>query len=153
MASDAGNRLSPGVRLRGLAARAGPDLVEPARRLLAQSDLRGSEAPGQLLRGTRADDRGRDRRLMQQPSQRGVGRRLTELTTQLLVGLQLRSELLEPLLHPIIGTAPVAGLLQRTPEQAAAQRAVRDKSQTEVPQRGDDLQLDGAGGEVVDALL
>jgi hypothetical protein len=62
---------------------------------------------------------------MQQPSQRDVGRRLTELTTQLLVGLQLRSEMLDPLLHPVIGTAPLAGLLQRTPEQAAAQRAVR----------------------------
>ena len=47
----------------------------------------------------------------------------------------------------------MADLLQRTSEQAAAQRAVRDESQTEVPQRGDDLQLDGAGGEVVDALL
>jgi hypothetical protein len=90
---------------------------------------------------------------MQQPSQRDASWRLTELATQLLVGLQLRSELLDLLLHPVIGSAPLAGLLQHTPEQAAAQWAVRDESQTEGPQRGDDLQLDGAGGEAVDALL
>jgi hypothetical protein len=59
---------------------------------------------------------------MQQPSQRDVSWRLTEVATQLLVGRQLRSELLDPTLHPVIGSAALTRLLQRTPEQTAAQR-------------------------------
>ena len=55
MAVGARDRLSPGVSLRGIAARAGPDLVEPAQRLLGQSDLRASEILGQLVCGTRAE--------------------------------------------------------------------------------------------------
>src|ERR671910_1652842 len=141
--------MSPGVRLRGLAARAGPDVVELAERLLGQRDLCGVQTPGQLVCGAGADDGGRDGRLMEQPRQRDVGRCLTEVAAQLFVRLELRSALGNLLLHLFTGAAALAALLQRTAEEPAAQWAVRNEPQAEVAQRRNDLELDRAGGQVV----
>lgn len=43
--------------------------------------------------------------------------------------------------------------LERLAEQPPSEWAPRDQADTVVTQGGDDLQLDGAGGEVVEALL
>src|SRR5918993_795867 len=84
--------MSPGVRLRGLAARAGPDVVELAERLRGQRDLGGVQTPGQLVCGAGADDGDRDGRLMEQPRQRDVGRCLTEAAAQRAVRNQPQTE-------------------------------------------------------------
>ena len=52
-----------------------------------------------------------------------------------------------------VGAAALAGLLQRAAQQAAGQRAPRDQAQAVVPAGRDDLQLDHARVEVVQALL
>ena len=54
------------------AAGAGPDLVEPPKRVVGQVDLEGAPAGGELLARARADDRGGHRRLVQQPGESDV---------------------------------------------------------------------------------
>ena len=108
----------------------------------------------QLAQGARPDDRPGDALLMQQPGQRHVGRLLAELVAQVLVG---RDPLAVPL-HGLPGqagqaAAPLALLLQHAAEQPALQRGPRDDADAVLDRRGQHLQLDLPGQQVVDRLL
>ena len=63
----------PGVGLGRFAAGAGPDLVEPPKRVGGQVDLEGALAGGELVEGARADDRGGDRWLVRPGRYLAVG--------------------------------------------------------------------------------
>lgn len=90
---------------------------------------------------------------MQQPGQGDVRRLRADLGTQLLVRLQSVPVAFDGLPHLRRGPASVLALLQDTAEQATAQRAPWDQPYPVVAQGGDDFEFDGAGGEVVQALL
>src|SRR5258706_3895157 len=145
---------SPGVGLRRRAARAGPDLVEARRDLLAHRDLERAQGAIELLLGARADDRRGHGLVRKQPGERDVGRILAQFAAEALVGLELRLVLLDLLLERLLGApAAVRLLLEHAAEQAARERAPGDHAQAVVLAGGQDLELDGARGEVVEALL
>src|SRR4029077_3603012 len=79
--------------------------------------------------------------------------RLAQLAAESLVLLELGAVPLDRLAQPI-GRAPaLRQLAARAAEQAASERAPRDHAEPVRPARGDDLELDRARGEVVEALL
>ncbi len=90
---------------------------------------------------------------MQQPRQSDVGRGLAQLVAQGLVGLELLAVLGDPLLGALRGAAALLLLAQDPGQQTALQRAPGDDAHAVGLAGGQDLQLDGALQQVVDALL
>ena len=107
----------------------------------------------QLFQRAWADDRRRDRRIVQQPGQRHGARLLAEFTAEPLVALELGAVPVH-LLDEIDVHAPASlRLAQRAAQQAAGQRAPWDQAQSVVATGGNHFELDHAVVEVVDALL
>src|SRR5262249_10813043 len=143
----------PAVRLGRLAARAGPDLVEPREGVRGKLEVQRAERAGELLHGPRTDDRRRHRRLAEEPGEGDVRGRVAQLAAEALVGVQLRTPFLDA---PPDAVAPAAALRDpraRAAEQPARERAPRDDADPERPARRDQLELDRPRGEVVEALL
>src|ERR1700742_3081007 len=100
----------PGVVL-WCRAVAGEDLVQPGQRLLVQPHVQGPDGVVEVLLDTRADDRGRDGGLVQQPRQCDVTGLVTELVGEVLVGLDLRPPGLYRLRGPTLQPTPAVPLL------------------------------------------
>src|SRR5271167_4315836 len=144
---------SPGVMLRGGAV-PGEQLVEPLEHVVVEPEGHRALRVVQLGQGARPDDRACNALLMQQPGQRHVGWLLAEPVAQVLVG---RDPLAVPL-HGLPGqagqaAAPRALFLQHAAEQPALQRGPRDDTDAVLYRRGQYLQLDLPGQQVVDRLL
>ena len=89
---------------------------------------------------------------MQRPGQGDLRRCVPELAAQLLVGLEAITQLLDLLLPRGIGAAPVHRL-PSAPPSSPRPSAPGEQTHAQVPQRRNHLELDGAGGEVVQTLL
>src|SRR5207244_6187759 len=118
-----------------------------------ERDVERAQAPGELLDGARPDDRRGHRRAAEQPGECHVGRRLTELATEPLPGLDLRATLLHPLPDPLARPASLARPRERAREQPARERAPGQETEAVGPAGRDHLELHGSRGEVVEALL
>src|SRR5262249_49946230 len=93
-------------------------------------------------------------RAMKEPGDGHVRGRVSDARRERLVALELSAVLLEELLLPLApASAAALRLLQRAPEKAARERAPRKDADAVLPARGQDLELDGAGVQVVEALL
>src|SRR5262249_2579672 len=145
--------LLPGVRLRRLAAGAGPDAIEALEGLRGQRQLEGAQAAGQLVHGPRPDDGRGHLSAVEQPGEGDVGRRFAELAAETLVRLELPALALDRLLLAIGGTPAFGELADRAAEEAPRERAPRDQAEPMRPARRDHLQIDGALREVVEARL
>ena len=93
--------LLPRIRLRRCAAWPGPDLVELRQHFRRQDNVERTQIALELCHRAWPDDRRGHGRLMQQPCQRNVGRRLPNFGAQPLVSLQLRAVLLDGLLDTL----------------------------------------------------
>src|SRR4030095_11044033 len=144
---------SPRVGLGGGAARARPDLVEVAQRLVVQLDLEGAQRLLELLQGPGTGDGRGHARLVQQPGQGHVGGWPAQLVADRLVLLALRPVLLQPPALLLADAAALPGLAQRPAEQPAEERAPGDHPDPVVPAGRQHLQLDRALGQVVERLL
>src|SRR5215467_6665837 len=113
--------LLPGVRFGGLAARPGPDRIEPRQALGRELELHGAQAAVQLLARARPDDRSGDGRIAEQPRERDVGRALTELSAESLVRLDPRAVLLHGIAQALVSPTTLARLLEGSAEEAATQ--------------------------------
>src|SRR5690348_10192288 len=143
----------PGVMLRRSPV-PGEQVVEPLEHVIVE--LEGHRAPRvvELLPGARPDDRPGDALLVHEPGQRDVGRVLAELVAEVLVRRDLLAVPLHGLLSPAREpAAALALLLQHAAEQAAFQRRPGDDPDTVLDRRGQHLELDLPGQQVVDGLL
>src|SRR5690242_20842961 len=132
----------------------GEDVVEPLEHVLAEVDGDRVLRVVQLVLGARPDDRPGDAFLVQQPGQRHVGRLLAEFVAQRLVGRDLLVVPLQGIGGPAGLAAPaLALLLQHAAEQAALERGPRDDADAVLECRGQYLELNLPGQQVVDGLL
>src|SRR5215211_1007791 len=138
----------PGVRLRTF-PRPRPDSVESFHNLGVQLHGQRAEVRPQLIDRRRSDDRGGDDRVAQQPGQRHLRRLRAQLPAQPFIGFELIAVRLDAVLRRVVEDASLGGSF----EQAGMQRAVRDQTDGKAAKRGDQLQLHGSLGEVVQALL
>src|SRR6056297_2758799 len=147
------DRQLPGTSPRRLAARAGENLVERLQGLRVQLDRGGAHRTLELIHGARPDDGRGDDRVVQQPGQRDFGGRMAYAAAQVFLALQLRALALDAGGEVLLGAPAAVVLLQRAAQEAAGQRAPGQQPHAVVAAGGDDLQLEHAVLEVVDALL
>src|SRR5579859_4109150 len=133
---------------------AGEQIVEPLEHVVIEFEGYGAPRVIELGEGPRPDDRPGDTLLVQQPGQRHVGRLLAEPVAQVLVGRDMLAVLLKRLRGPADQTAaPFALLAEHAAEQPALQRRPRDDADAVLDRRGQHLELDLPGQQVVDGLL
>src|SRR5829696_40579 len=145
---------SPCVRLRRRAAGAREDLVETLHRVGIELDLECTHRAVDLLDRAWADDGRGDDRVGEEPRERNVGRRVTELGAELLPLLELRAHGLDAILDVLVAATTTGGAVgEHAAEQPTTERAPRDHADAVVLARGEHFELDGAGVEVVEALL
>src|SRR6185436_10674466 len=119
--------VSPGVRLRRLAARPGEDLLETRQSIGGQLQVERTCAPGELVHRARPDDRRRHGRVVEEPGEPDVGRVGAELAAKRLVRLELRAALLDALLDALARAAPLARLPEGAAEEPPGERAPGDE--------------------------
>ena len=90
---------------------------------------------------------------MEQPGQADIRGMLAQGLAERFIQLDLRAVLLERLLGLLARPASLLRFLQRAAQQTTGQRAPRDEAQAERLAGRDDLELDHAGIQVVQALL
>jgi hypothetical protein len=91
---------------------------------------------------------------VQQPGKRYVGGLFAELVAERFVGFEPRLVLLDIRLIPAEAAATTfAGVCEGPAEHPPSERAPRDQAEAVVAKGGDDLELDRAVGQVVEALL
>lgn len=76
-----------------------------------------------------------------------------EIMAKRLVGFELRPQGLYPRLQARRRPAALPDLAHHTAEKVHAGGAPRDQADAEVAQDRDNLQFDGAGGQIVEALF
>src|SRR5438128_3388221 len=148
-----GDRASPGVRFGRLAARAREEAVELRERVLGEAELECAEARVELRQGARPDDGRRDGRVVQHPCQRHLGGRVAQLATERLVGRHPVTVALEQALLPLARAPALGRLLQGAAQEPSRERAVRNEPEAVRAAGRDDLELDRARHQAVDALL
>src|SRR5207302_8037089 len=94
----------PGPRV-GRRTRAREDPVQLFQRRVVEVQVERTQAAVQLVEGARADDRGGNPGARQQPGERNLRRRVTEVGAQGLVFLDLRTQLLQLLARVVRGGA------------------------------------------------
>ncbi len=151
------SRTSAAVTMRTLRARDRPGRGRSRRdgeRVGVELDVERTHGAVDLLDRARADDRRGDHRVGEQPRQRDVGGCVAELGAELLPLLELRTHVLDPVLDVLVAPATSGRTVgEHAAEQPAAERAPRDHADPVVLARREHLELDGAGVEVVEALL
>ena len=133
----------------------GPGKISSSLRKTSSSrlDLERAERALELLLGPRADDRGRHRRLVQEPRERDIRRPRAQVGADLLVALQPIAVLVDLVLQVLGGATTLVDLLERSGQQAAGERAPGDQAHPVLLDRRDHLELERALGQVVEGLL
>src|SRR5207244_13400338 len=97
------------------------------------------------------DDRSGHALLVKQPRERDRGRLFAEIGAEFLPALELRADAFVARLHALTSRGVARG--DHATQHAAGERAPRDHAESVHAARGKHFELDGARGEVVEALL
>ena len=99
--------LSPGVCLWRFATGSGENLIEPLQRFSVKADRRCPRGALQLLHRAGTDNRRADSRIMQQPSQSDLARRLSNLAAKRFVSLELAALFFDARDQARVGAPPL----------------------------------------------